>query len=321
MFGNTLGWGISAVIIAGIIGFLAFLEKANAVSPPGALTNNPLNLAALAFPVSPESVVPMNEPGDAGPLYKQAIADYTSQHSEYDNLRSLDVAKGLKGLDLLLQATHMQTATLFAQQADRVISYDNDKPLLPELRALGEAALRAGSLAKIDKDYDLAFRYFESAFALGAHLAKERIVYTEFQAGLQLLSGGAQAILTCAEDAGTPDKGKAADAFYKTGYTEYDKAYITPIWTAIATPDDNLITRHTGDMFKLATDSQERMWRVEATLKLGRMKFDVGDRGRAGDQRGAKAMLKRLADDPDAHVQMAARKGLELDLLGFRTLR
>jgi len=303
-----------------MVGLLVMIEKANALSPPGALGSTATNLAPVAFTVAPSTVVPMPEPGDAGPIYRQAVDELNARPSDYDRIPSLDDARNLKGLDLLAQATSMSTATIFAQQADRVISYDSKKPMLDELLTLGEAALHAGLLAKAGKDYDAALRYYDSAFSLGAKLAKERVVYAEFQVGLQLMSGAAGGIMSCAEESGNTARAASAKAFYDA-YLEYNKTYILPIWNAISTPDDRLIARHTGDMFKLAADSQERMWRVEAALKLGRMKFDVGDTGRAADQRGAKAMLKRLTADSDPYVQIAAQKGLELDVKGFRTLK
>jgi hypothetical protein len=55
------------------------------------------------------------------------------------------------------------------------------------------------------------------------------------------------------------------------------------------------------------------MWRVEACFQLGRMRFNLGDNGRAADQRHAMMLLRKLADsDPDPIVKLAAAKARDL---------
>ena len=51
----------------------------------------------------------MPEPGDAGPIYRQAVDELNARPSDYDRIPSLDDARNLKGLDLLAQATSMST--------------------------------------------------------------------------------------------------------------------------------------------------------------------------------------------------------------------
>jgi hypothetical protein len=75
-----------------------------------------------------------------------------------------------------------------------------------------------------------------------------------------------------------------------------------------------------GDVFYLAQHAQERMWRVEAILALGRMKYFVGEGGRRGDQRGATRHLKQHALDKDPVIRAAAKAALELTREQMRTL-
>ena len=89
----------------------------------------------------------------------------------------------------------------------------------------------------------------------------------------------------------------------------------------ISSIDQNVIRQHTGDIFEIANRSQERMWRVEAILKLGRMKFDVGgNRGRFGDQAGAKRYLKSRVSDPDPFIKTAAKAAKDLTIEQYRSM-
>jgi hypothetical protein len=58
---------------------------------------------------------------------------------------------------------------------------------------------------------------------------------------------------------------------------------------------------------------QERMWRIEAIYKLGRMKFNVGTNGRPGDQKAAEGRLVRMAElESDPLIKKAADQAAKL---------
>jgi len=51
-----------------------------------------------------------------------------------------------------------------------------------------------------------------------------------------------------------------------------------------------------GTSFAFASESSERMWRVEAVLSMGRMRFNIGD-GRRADQLAATRLIDQYCND------------------------
>jgi hypothetical protein len=68
---------------------------------------------------------------------------------------------------------------------------------------------------------------------------------------------------------------------------------------------------------------QERMWRIESTLKLGRFKFHVGGQqhGRLADQTLAPTRLAALQNDPDPYVAAAARAAANLTQAEYNLIK
>ncbi|MGH7215572.1 MAG: hypothetical protein ACREIT_12470 [Tepidisphaeraceae bacterium] len=319
MWGNKLGWGISAAIVIFAAGVVMLINAADALTPATDFGRN--NLGKIELPVVPSTVVAMDQTCDAGDLYRQAVVDYTSNLSTYNKLRSTkrtaaELAR-LKGVQLLVQATRCNGMTMFSRQPERVISYDSDRPQLEALQQLGETAIHAGMLHNLEKNPVEAMKYFDAAFALGAKLYAERLVYAELHTGLGLMGGAADRIMSTASMANDPSRGTAAQDFLDA-YQQYDREKIRPMAQAITTIDQDILERQVGDVFLVAKEGQEPMWRVEAALKLGRYKFNAG---RAGDQRGARRLLRYLVNDSDPNVKLAAQKGLELELIRYRQLR
>ena len=78
---------------------------------------------------------------------------------------------------------------------------------------------------------------------------------------------------------------------------------------------------HAGDIVLLAHDrTVDPLWRVEATLQLGRLKYGAG---RRADQLAANRILTEMADDSseDATVRCAAAAGRDLTIEQYRMLR
>ena len=310
MFGNRLGWGISAVIVlvAALLGYQ--LDKLGRPTPPTgelvAAADHPLPLADLARPLLP-AVKPL---GDAGPLYRAAVDDYHDHAAAYDELATTrDYDRGalgqLKGFDALVAAAELPTMDLYRSHPDQIVNYDQRVASLDELMAVGKAAANAAALAAYEKKPDddaVARRYYQAALALGVHLYQERVTYGELAAGAELMSVGVAGLKELAARAHDEPMRRSAAAFDEAKLVEYEKD--KGVWRILSGLDDANIARHAGDYFQLADDAKvDPVWRTEAVRRLGRLKFFAFKR--ADNLRAAK-YVKAMADD--ASVSPALRE-------------
>lgn len=321
MWGNRLGWRISAGIVVLVIGLVVLLQMTNTISPPTALGKNPKNLALIELPVSPDAVLKtMTDDCDAGDLYRKAIAEYRKNPAPYDDFNSkhpLPTAQ-LTALGPLLMAAHCKSMTLFSKDPGKVINYGNGHPDIDALETVGNVAVKVGMLKKIAGNLDEARQYEEAAFALGAKLYQERVVYDELSSGLGLMGSAAAALTSLEKQAGNSTRaGDWAD--FNDKRMAYSKDHLTPIWRVISSIDPTVVARTPGDIFVFAQKSQEPLWRTEAILKLGRQRF-FSTRG--GDQRGAMRILRQLAENPEEPpaVHAAAEAARSLTIEEYRQL-
>ena len=329
MFGNRLGWGISAVLAAFTLFLFWQLARLNAISPPSrgivARTGNvSLNLAQdsqkldpITLPFNVASLLPkMTDAADPAPIYAEAIADYQANPDAYEGTGGV---KGPRGFDALLRARHCRPSTVFAHRAAEVIGYEVGvvRPLadIRALRAVGKAASKAALGAPPDQSAD-ALALAEAVLSLGAKMFDERLRYEEFLAGAELVRDGAYLI-------GRLDTARAAAAAaVDPAVKQLVAERCVPLWTVISSIDPGVVGRTAGDIFYIARNSKERLWQVEATLKLGRLKHDQGEGGRGADGRGALITVRRMANDPslDPAVRTAAQRALELTVEQHRLL-
>lgn len=322
MWGNRLGWGISTGMIVLVALLLVYLARLDNPSPPTDFTaKHPQSLAPLALPVSPGTVVEMNEPGDAAALCRQAINAYERVRSSVERFnadtRPAEVPKIEPALAPLVEARHVGGAGVFADRPQQLVTFVNEKPELEALRALGSAAVRVAMIRRQD-DPEAAMRYAEAAFALGARLFAERLTYLEMQVGLELMQGAAMYIADIAKQRGDAPRAERAQRFLEAtrGYV-IDK--VVPVYAMLSSIDERVVDRHPGDVFKIARESQDRMWRVEAVFKLGRYRFFAA---RVGDQNGASRLVRKMADtEPDPVVKLAAQAARDLTIEQYRMMR
>ena len=318
MWGNRLGWGISAGIVIVVVGALMILSLAGSRTPPTDFSNQQ-NLAAVQLPIAPDQVFPMTDPTDAGPLYRQAISDYLARPSKYlvylgDNTATSDDANKLAAVGLLRQAATCSKADVFQSHPEQIVNY-TAKPELNALGKLGDVMLHAGLLAKVNKQNDLATSDYEAAFALGAKLYAERLTHDEYAAAVNLMGGASQAMVGLYAD----DPAKAnAWANFNVARRKYDEEHIDPIWKVLGAIGLDSAEEHAGDVFVFAQSAQDRMWRVEGVLKMGRLKYEGA---RKADQRDALVVATQMANsDPDTVVRLAAAAARELTPEIFRQL-
>jgi len=318
MWGNRLGWSISIVIAAVVLSLLArFVHEAGITTAPTEFSRDPKNLAALNVPFSPSKCLEMNDPGDAGELYRHAIELYRDDPQRYERFAASGLPetldeRALPALEPILQATTCSTAHIFVDQPASVIGYSSDNSSLEILRSLGAiCAERLGYPAVRAGRAEFAKPYLHAAFALGAKLFEERLTADELSAGLALMSAAA---LSMREIESSP----ALESFEKTRAVFFQQQ-IMPTLHILRTIDPQTMAQHAGDVFVLATQSRERMWRIEAILALGRMRYFIGD-AHASDQRAARRLLRKLSSDADPSIRAAAIAARQLTPEQYRAL-
>jgi hypothetical protein len=322
MWGNTLGWTISAVLVACMLYGVHLVNQAGRVSGPTSFGTDPSHLASVALPVSPQTVMQFTDSTDSGPTYRKAIDEYRSRRAAYDafaDAGKVQEIAHLPALDALVRAAPSSRARLFIDHPEEIVVYVKPRPALEALRELGKLSVRAGLLLQ-KTDSVAATNYHEAAFSLGAKLFDERLTSEEMLAGLELMSEGSAGLSRIAQT--NDDRPRAAAiASFDLGRKDYYNNQIMPMLRVLTSIDDRLVTEHAGDYFYLASNAGDRVWRVEAIFAIGRMRFFVGANGRVGDQAGASKRLKQFADDPDPVIRAAASAGRDLTIEEYRQIR
>jgi hypothetical protein len=299
MWGNRFGWTISAAIFLAAMALAYHLYTLGQPTPPtGELVAavKPFALVDGATALLP----PVKPLGDAGDLYRKAIADYQANQQAYDALAG---AKDLgpaavempQGLRDVLAATDCPTMDLFRSRPELIVNYDQTIPALDALEAIGKAATNVALLAAFDKQYKTANEYGTAVLALGLNLYRERLTYDELSTGTSLMGSGVAVLKSSAEKVNDTEAAAKLSAFDKARLDEYGSA-MEPARQILSTQDDAHIARYAGDFFRLADDkSADAMWRVEALRRLGRLQLNAVT---LADNVAAKAYLRRAAADP-----------------------
>lgn len=348
MWGNLAGWIIAAVMAA----LLFFLGSTiNALGRPsdpvpiarlvnGKPVGKPMSpaesLVRLSLPVAPTSIVQPTLDGDAGPKLREALAALNDgdvlrqydrfvnstrrQPSEYDRLPT-------RPIELLVEAGRMQRMRFLDAAPEKSINYDTEsRTELRQVELIAKAALALGYWKAFkpqgsDRMQDAvgARRVFESMFLLGAKLFDERVVYDEMNVGLELLAGATGGLMKLAKEQG--DSGLLARLEqFDAERAKYVVNHVIPIWRVISSVADNVVALHAGNVFQLAEQSEDPMWRVEAILKVGRFRFSAG---RAGDQGHADRKLRQWSrnEDADPRIRAAVAAARTLTVERFRMIR
>jgi hypothetical protein len=324
MFGNRIGWSMSLVILicAGWLGYA--VRQAGEISPPtGWLTTI---VVPIPMPRNVGSVVPeMNDPRDAGELYRAAIDDEQANVAAYAALESADVLDpaaiaARPGLAKLRDATGCSAMTLFRSNPQEIVTYDPDKSSMEAIEHLARTAQRIALLSVAKNDETSAGWWYASIFSFGLKLYEERVCYAELTAGEELMGIGCVGLEHLAQRQKLPAIATVLSQFDTNRLADFD-AHIQPVWAVVGSIDAPTMAAHAGDIVILACDhSVEHLWRVEATLQLGRIKYGGG---RRADQLAAQRILTELAGDSteDSAVRCAAAAGRDLTIEQYRMLR
>jgi hypothetical protein len=156
---------------------------------------------------------------------------------------------------------------------------------------------------------DAAVGDLQAAMSLGQRMADERLCYSELSDGLGLMSGAAVELSEMAKDDGDQTKADGLNQF-AAALSDYSNHKLVPIQTVLSSIDQDTIRQYVGDVFFLAQNSKERMWRIESIRTLGRIKYDAD---RPGDNRGAARIVADIAANArDPVVKTAAKEASDL---------
>ena len=324
MWGNGLGWSISLMWVVAVAMVLWFMNQmVHHVSPRTDFSYDAANAAEITLPVPPDLVLPgMADPTDAAPIYRRAVAEF-----ERDPLNAITYDRFIRSgklrdiadvhiINILPEATKCASAKLFAPNPAEIVNYDNEKPALDALRSIGQCAIRTALLLQKEHPDD-ALRLYEAAFSLGTKLLDERLCYAELDTGLSLMAQSSTMIGQMAQASGDAARADAVKQFDEARI-KYVKERIQPSIRVIMSNDQATLEEHAGDVFYFARHAPERMWRVEAILKIGRYRFNAG---RVGDQRSAIRALDGLSKDHDPVIRAAAIAAQRLTIERYRMLR
>ena len=299
MWGNLTGWIISAMML-----LITAAVLYQAAQPPQ--ESQPANLIPDAFkpialPVNPDTVAPpATQDCDATELYQQAIETYLKDPHSYENAGSKSTSE-LPALRIILQAADCGRMHLFDLRPQQVINYNDHKPWVEALLALGEASNNFGLRLRDDKPRE-AEKYYLAAFALGERLFREAVTWQEMSAGLSLMSMSARSLMDLSKRANDTARFDVLQHFQEQTDT-YRIHLQQEVASPLGNPVESYAWKFAGDVFAVAKDPEApRIWRVEAILHLGRYRWNVEDRRKA-DQFWADRELHVLETDPNPKNQ------------------
>jgi hypothetical protein len=322
MFGNARGWIISLFIAIAMGMALARSAQPYRISAPTHAAEVSLAMKPIALPIAPGTIVPANDPCDAGDIYRAAMQAYERDPASYESFRthpSLDRITDVPAVEQIVKATHCSLMTLFRNQPAALIDYRPEHPPLVAIRKLGDATLAIGLLYRMEKKDADARKHLEAGFALGAKLFQERVTFEEMGVGIGLMRSAADAMASLATEQGDATRAAACAGFSKQANAYSEQLIET--YKIIGSIDEDYAGPYAGDLFEIAQSYQaEPMWRVEAIKHLGHFRFNSNNRG---DQIGAQVVLKKLSatTNIDPTLRVAAEAAKDLSAEQHRTTR
>jgi hypothetical protein len=326
MWGNLQGWCIAALLTT-LLGWRTWqLTQLPPTTPPTRVF--PKLLEPVRLEPGHEKVVPLGtDAGDAGPLYQQAADHYRRNEGKYRRFRErpkVETVAELEAIGLIMQGANKQSMTLLRNKPEELLNYDGSSETVSALRDLGGVIDTVGTLhRRITKNYGEAEKYFNAAFSLGRHLYTERVGYDELSAGSGMMGKSAMALQENAKDRGNPARAAEIQE-WAARHSTYLREQVMPVAQFIRGVEvwdgkvNNLVAPHAGDVLLLARSGKDPMWRAEAILKLGRMKFNAAKRG---DQVAAGREIPKFLNDPDPTVRAAAKAADKMTIDEYRMMR
>jgi hypothetical protein len=323
MFGNLKGWLISSVIVALVV--VVFVSTGILKVPPVSRPSGKIDFSEkITLPVDPQPfLTTATKDRDASEVYRLSINEYENNEKLYGPdgtyARSATALADAdpKGVQLIVEAAESKGSDLFASRPDQLVHYNSTWPDLSSLTRMAEHTVNAGDVYRAKKDLEKAERYIRAGFTLGYRLYNERVAWQELNDGMNLMINASYRLSKLYQAKDEKEKAQACTRFSDELKNYKTEKIFKPIVRAVTSINTREIGDRGGDFFYLAKESPERVWRVEALLALGRMKYNTSNRG---DQVAARREVKKYLNDPDPAVRLAAKLADELTVERYRML-
>lgn len=327
MFGNTKGWILAAIVFVIELSIVGWMVSLDDVTSPTPLSSS-ANLDLIALDVPPGTIVPSGSKGDAGATYRKLIDAYQNHRDAYIKFESRGTLADDRIVDdirLLADAASERFTGLFLSSPEEIVVYDAKSSPLQSLRVVAQAATSYATIAGKDGKLEVARKFYEGVFALGAAMFEERLTYAQASLGFDLMAVASNGLLNVAGKDMDHKRIERLNSF-QDSLNEKVRAW-RDIDNKLLTAKPDWVNAFVGDRIRFVKESKERMWRVEAALGLGLVRSDVGlgARIRPADVVASEHLLKELAEnESDPVVKLAARRASQMDkaeaILAIRAL-
>lgn len=324
-----MSWAIATGAIAAMVLLIVLLNwMRDDLFKPGPIAGKAASFT-MRPPIEPRSAATwMTDPADATELYRQAISAYEAdpqvfeRYLERGRLDSPEYARVAPAMQLLLNARIHAKASVFAADPQRVITYENDKPILRQAaRTLGQVGKKVGRQHQQAGQVDQARAIYQAVYALGVQMYEERLVFDEWYEAREML---AVARWLAELDEQSANTLRQVDG----QFAAFFESQMRPVQQAIF-----VMNPHLGDLLALARNGGDLMWRTEAILAMGRARTSfeatadddqMSSAKRNAARRAAGAIqqkLEQIRADRDPRIALAAEKAMSLTVPEFRKLR
>ena len=318
MFGNLKGWIIAAVL-GGLLAMLTWQAIAfNAITPRTAMSSRAELFQPLVLGVDPATLVTMDAAGDGSSLYREAIKMVKASKPRYEAYleKTTTLIDDVPAVQKLIDAAPLQPGPILTADLSANIGYVMETDDLVALKLAGDCCERLGVLNMADNP-EVAKKCFRAELALGAKMFDERLYFYEAFDAIGLMhgaAGGLKVIATRAKDDGEVEK--LTDFVAGT-----DKAakLMDDMWKVVGAIDLGTVALHAGDVFYFTyPQMNERMWRIQSTLQLGRLKYSAA---RLADSSAVDRRLVEMSKtEKDPAVLAAVSTAQALTMSDYRSI-
>jgi hypothetical protein len=299
-------------IVLAVGGIGIWVRIAMRPTDPTSLSLDPANLAPLSPPTVSPPVVEIDVPGDAADDYRAAIVAYDARPEACESFAADPTGDVPRAFQSVLSALGKNAVDFFIRNPAELIDYQTDHPGLQSLEDIGHLMDHTALLFHQRNQNDKAIAYFQAVYTLGRNLYVERLTFDEYTTALGLMDEAVAGLAECVDPARQADLQKL-----ETAMRDYDSAHVQPVEQALLSADSEVTAAHAGDILRFAEQSDERMFKIEAILACGRMRYDAV---RKADQLAAPKVIARQLSDPDQGVQTAAAAARDLTVEQYRTI-